>query len=73
VPKFHTFWCLVAQESSFERSGLSFLQVLFFTGLIRCQYRTPVTFYRTCPVPLPDLSGLAFVAQLSITVLSIIC
>jgi hypothetical protein len=40
VSKFHTFWCLVTQESSFERRGLSFLQVPFFAELIPSQYRT---------------------------------
>jgi hypothetical protein len=47
VSKFHTFWCLVTQESSFERRGLSFLQVPFFAELIPSQYRTPITFYWT--------------------------
>jgi hypothetical protein len=36
-----------SSRSSFGRKGLSFSQALFITGLIWCQYQTPVPFYQT--------------------------
>jgi hypothetical protein len=47
MSKFHLIWCIITQESSFERKCSSFLQAVFITRVIRCQYRTPVPFYQT--------------------------